>query len=340
MQKPLMLVALGFVGGAAAAGLAFVLVDGNSRWRSDAPTAAPPPAVAAPAKPSTPPLGAGALTATQALAQRERRQGHYVLDSEIPWLRDRLDRNTEQALAGIMALVGRDYELLFDRLGLASPLREQLLHHLALIYKEKRQIKILQSSLANAQSDFLARMKAALPADKYAEVLGFEEFDQARRESSQLIEFARTRGMSGLSPERLAEFLEVVHAARAYSPRTQGEWGSALHEPASAVSGERVESYLVNGLREFSENRETLLALARERGFSSEEIGLMSAYYAQQETHFTNGLRDLKDPLGAQVRLLESRIARMKTDPNADRRAIQRAQESLDLLRRNRPSGP
>lgn len=274
---------------------------------------------------------------TSSDAQRERAAGRYVLDSEIPWLRDRLSKNDEAALAAIMQQVGPEYERLFAQLGVNAEQRAQLLHHLALIYKEKRDVKLRQTSLVNAQSAFDSRLKSLLAPEKYAEYRAYEDFDRARRESAQFTDFASTVGQSALSPERLADLQELVDATGAYSARTVNQWGGAFHEAAAPYSSARSESFLNEAIASLRVNSTALLEEARRRGFTAAELEILQRYYRKEISAYEQQLTDTRDPVGAQARWLERRILTLSADPRTNPEVLQRLKDSLALLRAAQP---
>lgn len=301
-----------------------------------APSSAAPTAKIAPA-PARPPGAAPAAMSTLGTAQRARAAGHYVLDSEIPWLRDRISQNDEAALAAMMRQAGPEYERLFTELGLNEASRTQLLHHLALIYREKREVKLRQTSLARAQSDFATQLKNQLGPEKYAEYLAYEEFDGARRESAQLAEFARSSGQPAPDAARLADLQEMINSTAAYSARTINEWGGAFHTAAAPIPGSIAEQPMLDAAADLEAASAALMEEARRRGFTPAEQETLQRYYRREVDYYARWIADSQDPIGAQIRAMERRVLTMSADSRTKPADLERVKHSLELLRTNRP---
>jgi hypothetical protein len=303
----------------------------TSKSRVSAATAQPP------AKASSSVTKQLAPLSTNSDAQRERAAGRYVLDSEIPWLRDRLAKNDEAALAAMMQVAGPEYQRLFAQLGLSEGTQAQLLHHLALIYREKRDVKLRQTSLANAQSAFDSQLKALLSPEKYADYRAYEAFDRARRESAQLADFAGASNQPQLPPERLADLQELVDATGAYSARTLNQWGGAFHVAAAPTPSALTESAMIEAASDLRAKSTALIEEARRRGFTNAELEVLRRYYGKEIDVYEQQITDARDPKGAQARWLERRIMIMSADPRANPEQLQRLKDSLALLRASQP---
>lgn len=266
---------------------------------------------------------------TMNVALRERAKGNYILDLDIPWLRDRLEEKNTIAVEAIMVHLGPTYENLLDSYGITGERRAQILNHISQIYRAKVEAKQALTSLANAQADLETRMRKEL-GGKFDEYAAFEALDSARREISEIASFSERSGYGQLSVERLADIQELVNETAAFTAKTLGEYGGPFHESAPPRVGPTVVPFLSDAKSALERKAATLIAHAKARGFSEEQLGLLDAYYRAEIQRYSNWIADARDPLSVRRRQLEAEA--VGAPPGTP--AHQRIQMMLDALKK------
>lgn len=294
------------------------------------PTIAPSPSENVPSE-SVAATAKNDVTDSRREASRERAAGNYVLDSHIPWVRERLSERDRKVIDAIMAERGPVYEKMFSEYGMTSQQVSQALHHIALIYQSKLDVRKAMTAQMNAQMDFEMRMQQIL-GDRHKEYVAFELLSRAREESDFIRQFAQSSELSPISSERTAALHALIQRTGAYSQRTLGSLSGPSDELARPRYGEAAVTWLEESQAILSLSSASVIEAARQQGFTAKEISTLESYFAKEIAAYDRQITQASGSVEGQIAVLERQLAKLK-ERNANAWATAPYEEALTGLR-------
>ena len=269
----------------------------------------------------------------QATARNERAKGNYILDLDMPLLKARLEDRDRRLIAHIMESRGPLYERLFSGYGIDEAVREQLLHHISLIYQAKIDSRKTSTQLLNAQTVYENRMKGIL-GDKYLEYKRYEAGERSRQESKRITDFAKASGVFDISSPRWVELQDIIQKNGAYSAETLGDVSGPFDELNKPLQGAAsVLPFIEQSQATLAINSASVVEQARARGFSPAEIQLLEKYYATEIAYYDWAVEAVHNPSRARIIMLENRLTALRSDPDASAAELRRLEDQIGRLR-------
>lgn len=270
-------------------------------------------------------------------AQRERAKGNYILDSDIPWVQERLAARDRGLIEQLMAERGPAYDMFLSELGMSAREREQALHHISLIYQAKLDARKSMTTLMQAQMDYEIRMRRVL-GDRFKEYSEYESMDRAREESLRIARFAESSGLA-LSPDRAQALNSLIQQTSSYTLDTLGGPGGPKDEVQPPRYGQAVVPMLEEYQASLSLGSTSLLESARQMGFTATELKVLESYFQQEVLATDQRIIRATSSVEGQIGVLERRLVDLRAK-NADPRLIESYEGQLATLRRLRRAGP
>lgn len=270
-------------------------------------------------------------------AHRERAAGNYVLDSHIPWVRERLAERDRKVIDAIMAERGPEYEKMFADFGMTPHQIAQALHHISLIYQAKLDARKATTVQMNAQMDFDIRMQQIM-GERYKEYLAFESSGRAREESLLMQQFAQSASLTPISDERADVLNALIQESSAYSQRILGSLSGPRDQVARPNYGEAAVAELEENQAVLSLGSASVIERARQQGFTASEIATLESYFAKEIASYEKQIAQASNSVEGQISVLERQLARMKRQ-NASAWATAPYEDALGNLRSKQFSG-
>jgi hypothetical protein len=270
-------------------------------------------------------------------ANRERAAGNYVLDSHVPWVRERLAERDRKVIDAIMTERGPEYERMFADFGMTPQQIAQALHHISLIYQSKLDARKAMTVQMNAQMDFDIRMQQIM-GDRYHEYLAFESLGRAREESLLIRQFAQSASLTPISDERADALNALIQESRAYSQRILGSLSGPRDQVARPNYGEAAVAELEENQAVLSLGSASVIERARQQGFTASEIATLESYFAKETASYEKQITQASNSVEGQIAVLERQLARMKRQ-NAGAWATAPYEDALGTLRSKQSAG-
>jgi hypothetical protein len=268
-------------------------------------------------------------------ASTKRRNGDYVLDSDIPSLRTRRENFEQTAVERIMAERDAEYAQLYAKLGIDPAVSAQLRQHLALIYKAKLQASVALQELAGAKSDYDRRMQKLL-GDNFDVYDRYEAGQPARRESGQFADFLSQNGLTTLSDHDREVLEKQFQDHQAYSPRTLSHRGGPYEDVPPPVSGRWAVPYAQGRVDTFKENAAALMTAVRESSLPPTTVTALETYLGTQLEVANNDLTRM-NPAFLQIKMVSRMLEQQRARPNPDPATIASMEAELARLQASLP---
>jgi len=125
-----------------------------------------------------------------------RSEGYYVLDTDNPNIKSRLETLPSRAALKQMEARRDEYKDLYSLLGIDDKSSEKLLYHLEQIYKAKVLASITLTSMQKAQSDYDRAIAGLLKdKEKYQSYKSYETSYPTKMEYKSIEDLAAERGL-------------------------------------------------------------------------------------------------------------------------------------------------
>lgn len=202
---------------------------------------------AIPRKAQTPPAAGGTRFQmdTNASIARSLREGYYILGSDIPLWRTRLEARGNEWTARYESTVNQEYEHVLSCFGFSDAQKLRIKAHLLSIERARFFAEAYVVQMDKAKSDYDQKIQSLLGSERYQQYMGLEANRLTERRLKAMATFFNdTHAPTPTEPQRRA--LSQILNRAGLKPDPDGPYGSGVR--AAATTG-GVMSILDNELK-------------------------------------------------------------------------------------------
>jgi hypothetical protein len=215
----------------------------------------------------------------------KKRTGTAVLDSEIPRVKQLMDRAVAVGVDYAMKTRGKEYESLFRSYGFDEETVQRMLEHIRAVYEAKSLLQTQSSQLSHARRDFEDEMKKLL-GDRMPEYQKYEAEESARRQVDSFELFAHSQGKP-ITQEDQDVIQNIVGNVGLYTEESTSGVGGVFQDWPSSGYGDRLKKRWAANADLLEEKLEALRKEVVKSKLKPETAKLLEDYYAAALKEYT-----------------------------------------------------